>query len=114
MDSFVLQVFEDLLTYMDSLKKLMDFAPKKIFSGHGPVIEVSLILRFLSCSFLIHINLQDPEERLKYYIDHRQERENQILHVLSTVPPGASVTTIGIVKSVYKVRFFLLGKNQMN
>lgn len=37
-------VFEDLYEYMKSLGLMVDMKPTVIFPGHGPVVEVSLLL----------------------------------------------------------------------
>ncbi|XP_060516704.1 endoribonuclease LACTB2-like [Cylas formicarius] len=57
--------FEDLDKYMESLQELLNIQPKVIYPGHGNVVN-------------------DPQERIRYYLNHRVERENQIVNVLST------------------------------
>lgn len=66
-------VFEDLSTYMSSLEKLLSLARGKssstltfdnIYPGHGPVID-------------------DGEDLIATYIEHRRVREAQIVEVLS-------------------------------
>nr|XP_045622557.1 beta-lactamase-like protein 2 homolog [Procambarus clarkii]XP_045622558.1 beta-lactamase-like protein 2 homolog [Procambarus clarkii]XP_045622559.1 beta-lactamase-like protein 2 homolog [Procambarus clarkii] len=76
-------VFEDLHTYMASLKLIMNLQPKVIFPGHGPVID-------------------DPVIKIQHYIDHRNERESQILDVLAS-NPTKFLSSMEIVKLVYKV-----------
>ncbi|KAG0348175.1 hypothetical protein BG004_005831 [Podila humilis] len=57
-------VFEDLSAYMKSLERQLTFAPTyKIYPGHGPVIE-------------------DGPSKIREYIKHRLDRENQIMAVL--------------------------------
>ncbi|KAJ3021318.1 Beta-lactamase-like protein 2 [Thoreauomyces humboldtii] len=65
-------VFEDLRTYLSSLRKLLDQLPnlKTIYPGHGPVVE-------------------DARERIETYIRHRMDRERQVLDALP-----ASIDTI--------------------
>uniref|UniRef100_A0A0N5AMR1 Beta-lactamase-like protein 2 homolog n=1 Tax=Syphacia muris TaxID=451379 RepID=A0A0N5AMR1_9BILA len=57
-------IFEDLYTYMQSLQRLLDTKPSRIYSGHGPVIENGI-------------------EKINEYITHRNRREEQILSALS-------------------------------
>ncbi|CAG9567482.1 unnamed protein product [Danaus chrysippus] len=56
-------VFEDLYTYMKSLQKILDLNPETIYPGHGNVVD-------------------NPIEKIKYYIAHRNQREEQILETL--------------------------------
>ncbi|XP_034946966.1 beta-lactamase-like protein 2 homolog [Chelonus insularis] len=74
-------VFENLSDYMASLKKILLLKPKTIYPGHGPVVE-------------------DPVIRITHYINHRNQREMQILETLTDHPTGLSVTDI--VKIIYK------------
>ncbi len=68
----------DLLDYLDSLKRLLDLDLRRIYPGHGPVIE-------------------DGPARIREYIEHRLMRERQILEAL-----GDRVETIPeIVKRIY-------------
>ncbi|KAH9056675.1 Metallo-hydrolase/oxidoreductase [Lactarius vividus] len=54
-----------------------------LYPGHGPVIN-------------------DGAQTIRAYIDHRLERESQVLAVLSTTPPEGSWTTWTIVSRVYE------------
>ncbi|XP_045181991.2 endoribonuclease LACTB2-like [Mercenaria mercenaria] len=74
-------VFEDLHSYMQSLQKILDIKPNILYPGHGIVIE-------------------NPVEYVTYYINHRNERENQILAVLQK-NTGQNLSTLDIVTSVY-------------
>ncbi|XP_022288500.2 endoribonuclease LACTB2-like [Crassostrea virginica] len=74
-------VFEDLHTYMQSLKKMNDLNPSIIYPAHGSVIS-------------------KPSEKIQYFINHRLQREKQILDVLEK-NPNTSFTALEIVKSVY-------------
>lgn len=56
-------VFEDLYTYMKSLNRILELKPNVIYPGHGNIIE-------------------NPSEKIEYYIAHRNQREEQILDVL--------------------------------
>ncbi|XP_050306840.1 endoribonuclease LACTB2 [Anthonomus grandis grandis] len=56
-------VFEDLHDYMESLRIILRAKPSIIYPGHGNIIY-------------------DPIERIKFYLEHRQQREQQIIEVL--------------------------------
>ncbi|CAG5133163.1 unnamed protein product [Candidula unifasciata] len=75
-------IIEDLQQYMKTLNDLLDLQPKVIYPGHGPVIE-------------------NPVEVIRYYIKHRNDREQQIVQFLSD-SRGQGVTAMDIVKGVYK------------
>ncbi|EFN77750.1 endoribonuclease LACTB2 [Harpegnathos saltator] len=76
-------VFEDLHEYMLSLKKILKMEPKTIYPGHGPVLD-------------------DPLPHIHYYIQHRQQREAEILHTLEQQEDNQLLTDIDIVKRIYK------------
>ncbi|KAG2184975.1 hypothetical protein INT43_000888 [Umbelopsis isabellina] len=73
-------VFEDLKDYIDGLKRLLDYEPKRLYPGHGPVIE-------------------EGKTKILEYIKHRQDREAQIVQVLQT---RQSATPMDIVQVIYK------------
>ncbi|KAH8548798.1 beta-lactamase-like protein [Umbelopsis sp. PMI_123] len=73
-------VFEDLKEYIDGLQRLVDLNPKRLYPGHGPVIE-------------------EGKAKILEYIKHRQDRELQILQVLQS---QQSATPMDIVKVLYK------------
>lgn len=50
----------DMAKYMESLERLHDAAPRRLYPGHGPVVE-------------------DPIAVLDYYLRHRREREAEVL-----------------------------------
>eukprot|EP01084_Bolivina_argentea_P185430 319763_1 len=56
-------VFDDLYSYMLSLKKLLTFKCDCMFPGHGPRIN-------------------DAQKKINEYINHRNDREKQIINVL--------------------------------
>lgn len=69
---------------MKTLNELLELKPKVIYPGHGPEIL-------------------NPEEIIRYYIKHRNDREQQIVQFLKN-NNGKKVTALDIVKGVYKVR----------
>lgn len=73
--------FSDLYTYMGSLRALLALAPRRMYPGHGPVIE-------------------DPMRKLTDYIEHRNKREKQLLDALLRAGPGGA-TAMGLVRTVY-------------
>lgn len=77
-------VFEDLHDYLVSLRKILEWRPKVIYPGHGPVLE-------------------DPLPRIQYYIKHRQQREEEILRMLQEEGSDKSMTQMDLVKILYKV-----------
>lgn len=72
-------VFEDLKTYMDSLVKLSGEKIHRIYPGHGEVVE-------------------NGNEKIEQYINHRNAREKQILDVLKS---ASAMSSMGIVEAVY-------------
>ncbi|XP_070534551.1 endoribonuclease LACTB2-like [Ptychodera flava] len=74
-------VFEDLYTYMKSLHKIVDLKPGVLYPGHGPVVDNAV-------------------PKLKYYIDHRNMREKQIVETLEK-NSGSSLTAMELVKFIY-------------
>jgi len=72
-------VFESLHQYMKSLEVILALKPSRLYPGHGPVVE-------------------DPVPKIEFYINHRNEREQQILSQISRVP----CSSMDIVKIVYK------------
>jgi len=74
-------VFEELSTYMRSLNAILEIGPLKIYPGHGPVVD-------------------DPEVKIKEYIEHRMKREREIVNVLGKL---GTATTMAITSAIYKV-----------
>jgi glyoxylase-like metal-dependent hydrolase (beta-lactamase superfamily II) len=71
-------MIEDLAAYLSQLRRMRDLTLTKLFPGHGPVID-------------------DPRAIIDHYIEHRLERERQIVGALS-----AGNDTIGdVVQLVY-------------
>ncbi|GFO22723.1 beta-lactamase 2-like protein [Plakobranchus ocellatus] len=75
-------VIEDLHEYMKTLNNLLSLEPKLIYPGHGHVIE-------------------DPSSTIHYYIQHRMDREAQIVQFLRD-NADKEHSAMDIVKSVYK------------
>jgi endoribonuclease LACTB2 len=88
-------VFEDLANYLSSLEKMQHQFSGRAYPGHGPVIE-------------------DGAARIQEYIQHRAQRENQVIEVLESArgPPDSveadgsrdpvGLTSMEIVKTIYK------------
>lgn len=85
-------VFEDLLTYLQSLEKMRGQFRGRAYPGHGAVIE-------------------DGPSKILEYIRHRQLREDQVIQVLKSsksLAGEANVnevddwTSMEIVKIIYK------------
>lgn len=74
-------VFEDLITYLQSLQKILALKPCKLYPGHGPVVlEVS--------------------DKVNDYIARRLEREAQIVNVLSQAK-GEYLSAMDIATKLY-------------
>ena len=73
-------VFEDLATYLQSLDEMQQQFSGRAYPGHGDVIS-------------------DGVARIKEYIAHRQQREDQVLHNLGDETPR---TAMELVKVIYK------------
>ena len=54
----------DLVAYLRSLKRMRDLGPRTLYPGHGPVVL-------------------DADTKLGEYIDHRAEREGQIVDAIA-------------------------------
>ncbi|EMR82954.1 putative metallo-beta-lactamase superfamily protein [Botrytis cinerea BcDW1] len=86
-------VFEDLVTYLNSLQRMKGLFSGKAYPGHGAVLE-------------------DGPSRIGEYIRHRKERESQVIQVLKSAKnSGVTVssdeeadewTSMEIVKIIYK------------
>lgn len=75
-------VFEDLATYLQSLEQMHQQFDGRAYPGHGAVIE-------------------DGKAKIKEYIAHRQQREEEVLHVLAEAGTEGR-TPMEIVKVIYK------------
>jgi ribonuclease/clavin/mitogillin len=74
-------VFEDLATYLDSLARMGNQFSGRAYPGHGAAIE-------------------DGKGRIDEYVEHRKQREGEILQALREVKGDA--TPLELVKVVYK------------
>jgi len=78
-------VFENLGTYLSSLKKQLDLNPTTIFPAHGPPIVGPTAAR----------------GKIQEYITHRQQREDEVVKVMADKGPDAQVNVGDIVKVIY-------------
>ncbi|RFU75491.1 metallo-beta-lactamase superfamily [Trichoderma arundinaceum] len=82
-------VFEDLATYLQSLDRMKTLFSGWAYPGHGPVVE------------------KGPE-KINEYIEHRRQREEEVLRVMRAGNSGnisndrGTWTAMAIVKVVYK------------
>lgn len=79
-------VFEDLAAYMDSLERMQKEFTGRAYPGHGEVID-------------------DGRAKIREYISHRKEREEQVLAVLREPRPegdGEGWKSMSMVKVIYK------------
>lgn len=70
----------DLQDYLNSLARLQEMDIARIVPSHGPLIDA-------------------PQAKLAEYISHRQQREQQVLAVLESQPPGTAIPIL--VQSIY-------------
>jgi len=62
----------DMAQYLESLKRLADLQPRFIYPAHGPVIS-------------------EAEDWLRFYIQHRLEREEKVLKAIGNEVCAADV-----------------------
>lgn len=75
-------VFEDLATYLHSLEQMQTQFQGRAYPGHGAVIE-------------------DGNVKIKEYIAHRQQRQEEVLKALQDASPKA-LSLMQIVEVVYQ------------
>jgi len=68
----------DLVHYLRSLERMAELAPRTIYPGHGPVVL-------------------DAAAKLQEYVEHRAERERQILEELT----GGALSIADLVARIY-------------
>lgn len=82
-------VFEDLALYMDSLRRMKDQVAGRGYPGHGAVIP-------------------DCRAKIEEYIEHRQQREDEVLRALESAAKGElgadkkALTAREVVDIVYR------------
>ncbi|KAL2210522.1 putative metallo-beta-lactamase domain protein [Sarocladium strictum] len=80
-------VFEDLSAYMASLAKMNTLFKGRAYPGHGPVLE-------------------NGPGKIQEYIEHRRQREQQVLNTLKSPKSGVTAdepwTPMDMVKSIYR------------
>jgi ribonuclease/clavin/mitogillin len=76
-------VFEDLSQYLSSLDAMKNAFSGKAYPGHGVVVE-------------------NGKARIDEYIAHRKKREDEVLQALTPTASGAPMSSMDVVKVVYK------------
>ena len=71
-------IVEHMSDYLHSLRKIQGVGLTMLYPGHGPPME-------------------DPDEVVEWYLDHRLERERQIIEAIEDGAP----TVGGIVEACY-------------
>ena len=64
-----------MFDYINSLKRLQNLDIAEIVPAHGLIIT-------------------NPQQKLSEYIEHRIEREQQVLHLLENYPQGTNISTL--------------------
>jgi ribonuclease/clavin/mitogillin len=75
-------VFKDLKVYMESLQKMLELRPKRLYPAHGQLVE-------------------DGVGKIRGYMVHRQRREAQIVGNLMKVGVGEKVSSMELVRRIY-------------
>jgi glyoxylase-like metal-dependent hydrolase (beta-lactamase superfamily II) len=68
-----------LADYLGSLDRLLALSPRRLYPGHGPIVE-------------------DARAKLTEYVDHRRQRLQQVLEALATHSPA---TVDQLVSAIY-------------
>lgn len=69
----------DIARYMQTMEKFLRYQPEVIYPGHGPVVK-------------------NPKAKLQELIDHRQDREEQIVGLLQSGPKRVEE----LLKAIYE------------
>ena len=72
----------DLAKYLASLRRMLDLGPRTIYPGHGPVVW-------------------DAPAKLREYLEHRAEREEQVLAELT----GGPRTIADLTQAIYAASY---------
>ncbi|KAL0074691.1 Metallo-hydrolase/oxidoreductase [Phycomyces blakesleeanus] len=75
-------IFSDLSEYMASLKKMEALVPKRLYPGHGTMIE-------------------NGPAKIKEYINVRKQREDQIVRIMHSDTKKQSWTIGDLVQAIY-------------
>ncbi len=67
-----------LVDYLGSLERLLTFAPRTIYPGHGPIVD-------------------DAPGKLREYLAHRQERVRQVVDALASRGPSTVDELVGAI-----------------
>ena len=76
--------YGDMSAYIASLERILALEPVRVFPAHGPVID-------------------DPMRLLRNYIDHRREREEQVIDALRQGDSTPHAMTMRIYKGLKEV-----------
>jgi glyoxylase-like metal-dependent hydrolase (beta-lactamase superfamily II) len=71
----------DVAAYIASLERVLALDPARVYPAHGPVID-------------------DPQRLLRHYIEHRREREAQVLEALRQGDSAVEVMTARIYRGL--------------
>ncbi|KAF8376450.1 hypothetical protein PRIPAC_82879 [Pristionchus pacificus] len=85
-------IFDDLYSYMQSLQRIKALKPTKIYPGHGPVVN-------------------NPQDKVDEYINHRTARENEIIKYFKEVREASSMDVVNFIykDTPFAVRIGALG-----
>lgn len=75
-------VFENLRVYLQSLQKMQSLFKGRAYPGHGPVIT-------------------DGPGKIAEYIEHRRQREEQVIQTMRSTAASSSWLVGDIVKTIY-------------
>lgn len=79
-------VFEDLSTYLSSLKRMKNLFKGRAYPGHGPVLE-------------------DGPAKITEYLQHRKDRETQVVKLLTSSRPDTGKPGAWTVMELVQVMY---------